>query len=1100
MPIRDRPDARGGEYHNDARGGEYHNDARGGEYHNDARGGEYHNDARGGEYHNDARGGERQPDARGGERQLDDALDIERRLDSYFAADADDRLTILRSLFAEVLGFDLAYGQVELIRARQRSDLTLPDDAHRIASLDGVHICHIDLSQTDADTDPVRKNDRVRKNDVLAAIADIRQNLGDDLLLLVRNRDGDQLHWIHPSLQPGPDPTLRRIVVERDARQRTVVQQLSNIWWEYREHRDIRAALDRVFDVEPVTKQFFATYKRIFDDAEDRIDGFAGDETEPRRQFVQTLFNRLMFVYFLSRKRWLRLNGETDYLNALWDAYKQHPTHANFYDDVLTFLFFEGLNTPASRDLRRGVDFIIGDVPFLNGGLFEQTDLDQRDGIIVPDEAIEPLLTDLFDRFNFTVMESTPFDIEVAVDPEMLGKVFEELVTGRHASGAYYTPRPVVAFMCREALKGYLETRVPQLDPQTIAAFVDQRQTDAIDQVNAPRLATALADVTVVDPACGSGAYLVGMMQELVELQTALFNVGVDDQSLYDLKLHIIERNLYGADIDPFAVNIAMLRLWLSLAIEYEDDQPEPLPNLDFKIVQGDSLLGPDPSQSQISIEREIIRKHNLAGLKGEYLRAPTSDEKRLLRQRIQTAEDNIRAALADANIHEDAVDWGVQFAEVIAAGGFDIAIANPPYLQLQSNAGRLGKRYQSRGYETFARSGDIYQLFYERGCQLLRREGGLLAYITSNSWLRANYGKKLRALFAERHTPLRWLDLGKDIFDAAIVDSGILLLRTGGQAVPLPAVDMDDLPGVAFPPSDDHWRQARPDGDAAWSILSHIEWSAIDKMRARGTPLKEWDVTIRRGVTTGLNEAFIIDTATRDALIKQDAKSAEIIKPILRGRDIQRWRAEWAGLWLISTFPPLGLDIDIYPAVKEHLMAFGIDRLKQSGEILEHGRRSRKKTNHAWFELQDTVDYYKEFAKEKLFWMDMSPEGRFAYSENMLFCNDKAYVLTGGSLKFLCAVLNSKLVTWFVQPFALTTGMGVLQWKKFSVQAIPVPKVETADQAVFIALVDRILDAKYRNPNADTSALERQIDRLVYDLYGLATDEIAAVESRLSR
>ena len=216
---------------------------------------------------------------------------------------------------------------------------------------------------------------------------------------------------------------------------------------------------------------------------------------------------------------------------------------------------------------------VIGPVPFLNGGLFERTALDRRAGITVPDSVIHQMLTGLFDRFNFTVMESTPFDIEVAVDPEMLGKVFEELVTGRHDSGAYYTPRPVVSFMCREALKGYLEGQDTGLTAERIARFVDTQEPEGIQVAQARHLADALTQVTVVDPACGSGAYLLGMMQELIELQTALYNAGVDSKSLYDLKLEIIQRNLYGVDIDDFAVNIAMLRLWLSLAIDYEGEK-----------------------------------------------------------------------------------------------------------------------------------------------------------------------------------------------------------------------------------------------------------------------------------------------------------------------------------------------------------------------------------------------------------------------------------------------------------------------------------------------------------------------------------------------
>ena len=240
--------------------------------------------------------------------------------------------------------------------------------------------------------------------------------------------------------------------------------------------------------------------------------------------------------------------------------------------------------------------------PFLNGGLFEETDLDKREGVTVPDDAIKPILTDLFDRFNFTVMESTPFDIEVAVDPEMLGKVFEELVTGRHESGSYYTPRPVVSFMCREALKGYLTGEDTGLSDEAIANFVDDHATSNISITGAQQLANALKEVKVVDPACGSGAYLLGMMQELVELANRPLqrSTAGELQSLYALKLQIIQRNLYGVDIDPFATNIAMLRLWLALAIEYEGITRNPCPTLDFKIVCGDSLLGPDPDPANL--------------------------------------------------------------------------------------------------------------------------------------------------------------------------------------------------------------------------------------------------------------------------------------------------------------------------------------------------------------------------------------------------------------------------------------------------------------------------------------------------------------------
>ena len=202
------------------------------------------------------------------------------------------------------------------------------------------------------------------------------------------------------------------------------VQQVSNIYSNHQASGSIRTALDQAFDVEPVTRDFFAAYRRIFEAAETSVSGFqdTAEGREEKRFFVQTLFNRLMFVYFLQRKGWLRFNDDTDYLNALWRDYGSGPGDTNFYRDRLRNLFFHGLNNPDSRDLTNGVETVTGVVPFLNGGLFEETELDRRDAVTLPDEAIESILSGLFDRFNFTVMESTPFDVEVAVDPEMLGK------------------------------------------------------------------------------------------------------------------------------------------------------------------------------------------------------------------------------------------------------------------------------------------------------------------------------------------------------------------------------------------------------------------------------------------------------------------------------------------------------------------------------------------------------------------------------------------------------------------------------------------------------------------------------------------------------
>ena len=584
----------------------------------------------------------------------DDALDVDDRVSRIFAADSTERRVVeIRALFVELLDFEEpSSDEVALDGAPKGAKL--PRSAYRIAALDGVHVLYVPLDAPDAN--------RVRKADAAAAAKLIANQLGDDLLLVFTNARASQLHFILPSFD-GARPTLRRMIVERDLPSRTAVSQVANIYHNYLDTNSIRAALEKAFDVEPVTKAFFSEYKRIFDLVEGAVSGFGGgvEEREKRRMFVQTLFDRLMFVYFLSRKGWLSFDGDKDYLNALWRDCKTNPTSdPNFYRDRLRLLFFAGLNNYRSEDLssERETRRLIGSAPFLNGGLFAMNYLDSRSVITVPDSAIEAILGSLFDKFNFTVMESTPFDIEVAVDPEMLGKVFEELVTGRRASGAYYTPRPVVSFMCREALKGYLECRADiGLSAESIARFVDERDVFDISPSDARAVSEALDEVTVVDPACGSGAYLLGMMQELVELHTALYDVGVDARGLYDLKLSIIERNLYGVDVDEFAVNIAMLRMWLSLAIEGEGDTPEPLPNLDFKIVRGDSLLGPDPSAENYG---DLFR-HRVASvaakfddLKAKHMRATTGKDKDAIEQDIEQVRTDLRATLADSPAPND--------------------------------------------------------------------------------------------------------------------------------------------------------------------------------------------------------------------------------------------------------------------------------------------------------------------------------------------------------------------------------------------------------------------------------------------------------------
>jgi hypothetical protein len=513
------------------------------------------------------------------------------------------------------------------------------------------------------------------------------------------------------------------------------------------------------FDVEVVTKRFFAEYHEVFETVEGAVKGVP--KGEPRRLFTQRLFNRLMFLYFIQRKGWLSFRGDARYLRALHSA--AAAAKEDFLNERLYWTFFYGLNT-AAEDFAVHSDARLkerrGEVPFLNGGLFDLEDeYDVRDKVKIPNAAFAEVL-DLFDRYNFTVMESTPLDIEVAVDPEMLGKVFEELVTGRHESGSYYTPRPIVAFMCREALKHYLTQVAP--DEAAVARFVDEGDPSALRDPEA--VLNALRAVKVCDPACGSGAYLLGMMQELLRLREALFATrGLDAVTIYARKLEIIQNNLYGVDLDLFAVNIAKLRLWLSLAIDFQGSKPPPLPNLDFKIERGDSLAGPDPQQMDDLFRNVLIqRADQLAELKGQFLQTYGAQKKKLAEQ-IRSEEEKLRASLQEHSA-AGSVDWRVAFAEVFKEGGFNVVVANPPYGIDESDE-----------YAQLVSHRDSYTRFIGLGTRLTRK-CGLCTFIVPTSWETGERFARFRRWLFNKTRVLAVVNLPYDVFDIPFVDTCIVV------------------------------------------------------------------------------------------------------------------------------------------------------------------------------------------------------------------------------------------------------------------------------------------------------------------------------------
>ena len=270
-----------------------------------------------------------------------------------------------------------------------------------------------------------------------------------------------------------------------------------------------------------------------------------------------------------------------------------------------------------------------------------------------------------------------------------------------------------------------------------------------------------------------------------------------------------------------------------------------------------------------------------------------------------------------------------------------------------------------------------------------------------------------------------------------------------------------------------------------SWIILSPIEQSIKSKIERIGKPLKDWDIHINYGIKTGFNEAFIIDGKTKDALIAKSPKNAELIRPILRGRDIKRYKADFADLWIIATFPSLHYNIDNYPDIKEHLLSFGYDRLKQTGD-----NGARKKTNNQWFETQDSISYWEDFSKQKIVWGEISDKSKFALDELGMYPEATTFLMTGDNLKFLLAILNSKLGEWAFNQIGTKTGMGTNRWKKYTLESLSV-KIPTCDE---LKLIELLVDHIIHEPNQEKITA---LDYAIYQLYQLSDEEISFIEDR---
>jgi hypothetical protein len=908
-------------------------------------------------------------------------------------------------------------------------------------------------------------------------------------LFVFSDKSQTEFHFVNVKWENNQKRRLyRRIAVGPQERLRTAVERISLLDIETIEAglfgitaQQIQDRHDEAFDVAKVSKSFFDEYKRVFEVMRDAVKGFGTIEEEQDRRhlFTQRLFNRLMFLRFIQKKGWLTIDGSTDYLAALWASHgKLKQDGKNFYTDRLRLLFAALNNERAGIVLQGGggaVEATIGKVKYLNGGLFEETDEDKDPKVRIADVPFKEVFdkaSGLFEAFNFTITESTPLDIEIAVDPEMLGKIFEELVTGRHDSGSYYTPKPVVSFMCREALKGYLEAQAPDEQKAAIERFVDKHEPDNIR--NAEEVLNALRRVTVCDPACGSGAYLLGMMHELLDLRQCLFQTRqVDNKTMYQRKLDIIQRNIYGVDLAEFAVNIARLRLWLSLAVDFEGPAPEPLPNLDYKIEVGDSVCSPSPGALQMGLQQPLVDK--FLDFKKKYLVAHHA-EKLTLRNQVETLRDEI---MGFSNRNADGFDWVVDFAEVFTDGGFDVVLANPPYVR-HEKIRHLKTDLKLRFPKEYLGTADLYCYFYLRAWEMLK-ESGMLSFISSNKWLRADYGSALREKFASVASVRSITDFGElPVFETAATFPMIFIAQQKLPSAtdkftftPVKSLDAPYPDVISVIAASGSLLPREAIGSRDWRLVNAEKALIMKKMESAGVPLAAYvDNNIYYGIKTGLNEAFVIDSATRKELIKADSKSKEIIHPTAKGDDVRRWRIEGKGQWLIVT--KIGTDIKRYPAVFAHL--------KQWKAKLE----KRTDQGDHWWELRP-CKYYNLFDGPKIVFPDLAKESRFAFSPDSMYFPNTTYLISTDDL-FLLGVLNSSSVWSYVKERMSVMGDsddgGRLRFFTQFVKDIPIPNATLKQKTEIVKLVKECLE----RAGKDCGTLERNINTLVSTLYGLPT------------
>ena len=912
--------------------------------------------------------------------------------------------------------------------------------------------------------------------------------------------------------------------------------------------------------------------------------------------------NRVLFLKLLEAQLVKYHKGDDTY------AFMK-PSVIPDYDE-LNKLFFQVLAKRVS-DRSDLINEKYRKVPYLNSSLFEVSQLERQTikisgldnselplfaGTVLKDgskpryKQLPTLryLLEFLDAYDFASegSEEVQEQSKTLINASVLGLIFEKI--NGHKDGSVFTPGAVTMYMSREAIQ---QTVVRRFNEEMDWSCKDYEALKNKDIDDLARANAIVDSMHICDPAVGSGHFLVSVLNEIIRTKYDLgilvdstgkrikkqeYNIDIENdellvsdedgnpfsyipgnlesqriqETLFNEKRKIIENCLFGVDLNPNAVNICRLRLWIELlknayyTKESSFTELETLPNIDINIKVGNSLLHRFDLSQDIS---GILRKNGISisdycQAVNKYKNAHSKDEKKTLVDYLQLIKGNLRTQIGQNDpklkdkqkleselndllapqlfeiskkeqaardkkakdlqgkiaklqkeideihgnkVFVDAFEWRIEFPEVLDENGkfigFDCVIGNPPYIQLQK-MGADADALQKMNYQTYERTGDIYCLFYEMGMSLLK-PNALLSFITSNGWMKAAYGESLRALLSEKYQPWYLIDFsGFKVFDTATVDVNILsVIKTNTKnkakacSIKRNEFEINKLSDYVLT----HSVITEFNSSESWSILTDMEQSIKAKVEAVGTPLKEWDISINYGIKTGFNDAFIIDSAKREQILsncqteEERIRTEAIIRPILRGRDVARYRYNWADLWLINVHNGIKgkldrIHIEDYPAIKQHLDCYWDKVMPRADQ------------GDTPYNLRNCA-YLDDLNKTKIVWIELSDESKFAICDDYIPLNT-VFFLTGQHLSHILGLLNSKLIHWYFKNcIGTSSGVGTNRWLKYTVELLPLLSYDSS--------IETLVKMRLAS-DTNSESLEIQIDKVICAKYGLTDDE----------